>query len=133
MRPFFWFILSGVAGFLVDAGVLYCLAPSLGLYLSRVISFLCAVFTTWLINRALTFRSLHSGQSTRKEFMIYLFLMLGGGAVNYATYVILIAIVPVVAQHPFLGVGGGSIAGMFINFCASRLFLFKYKRSFDSL
>ncbi|WP_408161241.1 GtrA family protein [Caballeronia jiangsuensis] len=55
-REFLRFDFAGVVGFVVDAGVLYAaLSLGCGPYLGRVISFLCAAFVTWQINRRITF------------------------------------------------------------------------------
>jgi len=80
------FVLAGVAGLVVDVAVLYLvLALGGGHYSGRVLSFLCAVFATWQINRHFTF----SGAATDslwRQWWHYLGAMLGGGAVNYGAY-----------------------------------------------
>lgn len=126
---FFWFGVSGAVGFVVDVTVLYLLKGSLGLYGARLVSFLCAVFLTWLFNRAITFRNRKSGHSVVKEFCIYLTLMLIGGFVNYALYALLISKYSIIAIYPFYGVAAGSIAGMIINLCTSRFILFRFRES----
>ena len=44
------FGIAGVLGFVVDAGALYLLAPFLGWYGARVLSFWAAATATWLFN-----------------------------------------------------------------------------------
>ncbi|WP_264289067.1 GtrA family protein [Duffyella gerundensis] len=68
------FALVGIAGFIVDALVLYLFKDFLGLYISRLISFLAAVVATWVLNRQLTFRQMSSSLTKKKEFAHYLFL-----------------------------------------------------------
>ena len=57
VSQFLRFGFSGSVGFLVDVAVLY-LAMAIGadFYLGRGISFFCAVFATWQINRTFAFK-----------------------------------------------------------------------------
>jgi putative flippase GtrA len=122
------FALSGVIGYLVDAGVLVLLAPEFGAYVGRLISFLAAVATTWLINRSLTFRHQRKNGPLHREFALYAATALGGGAVNLACYSILVyAFQPPVPFLP-LAVAVGSLAGMAANFWLSRRFVFNADR-----
>lgn len=125
IRELFWFGLAGTMGFLVDTGVLYLLKSSLGLYYGRLFSFICAVGATWIMNRHLTFKQRASGLSLPREFSRYLGLMLGGGAVNYVTYALLVYYFAVVANQPVWGVAAGSIAGMMVNYLLARIFVFR--------
>ncbi|WP_442880454.1 GtrA family protein [Chlorobium sp.] len=63
-----FFGLSGIVGFVIDSFVLYLLKDSLGLYVARLVSFMTAVFSTWLFNRTITFSEQDSGYSKAKEF-----------------------------------------------------------------
>ena len=47
-----------------------------------------------------------------------------GFTFNYGTYAVLIALVPIVAANPVLGVAAGSLAGLVGNFVLSRRFVF---------
>lgn len=124
LRELFVFGVVGVIGFVVDAGVLYLCKATLGLYVGRLVSFVCAVFATWLLNRQFTFRHRESGVSLTREFGRYFVSMLGGGAVNYATYAILVYFVTFVALQPVWGVAAGSLAGMLVNFVLAKFFVF---------
>lgn len=126
-KEFFRFALAGAAGFIVDAGVLHLSQPALGYYGGRALSFACAVFTTWLINRSLTFRDKHSGLSLLQEFLRYVSLMLAGGAVNYGCYVVLTLVSATVREYPVLGVAAGSIAGMLGNYLSVKFLLFRHR------
>lgn len=121
------FGLVGLIGFIVDSGVLYLLKSSLGLYHGRLFSFICAVITTWILNRQLTFRTRTSGLILSSEFSRYLGLMLGGGVVNYVIYALLVYHVEFVARQPVWGVAVGSCAGMLVNFLLARLFIYRGK------
>jgi putative flippase GtrA len=126
---FFWFAIAGVIGFLVDVGVLYLLKGALGVYGARVLSFLCAAFSTWLFNRAVTFRGRKSGHSRAREFGLYLALMTIGGSVNYGVFALLISRVALVSQQPAIGVAAGSLAGMAVNLLTSRFLLFRHRHA----
>ncbi|AMP07590.1 gtrA-like family protein [Collimonas pratensis] len=109
----------------MDAGVLYLLKGSLGLYWARVPSFFCAATATWLLNRQFTFRNRVSGVSIFQEYAKYFGLMLGGGAVNYLVYAIAVSLLPTASYRPLASVALGSIAGMFINYFFARYFVFR--------
>jgi putative flippase GtrA len=125
VSQFLRFGISGGIGFLVDVAVLYlAMAAGANFYLGRGISFLCAVFATWQINRNFAFRA--SGSlSLWQEWWRYLLAMLGGGVVNYLSSAVAVALLPPSPLAPMLGVAIGSIAGMTINFVSSKLFVFR--------
>jgi len=127
-REFFFFGLAGVAGFVVDTGVLYLLKADLGNYRARAISFLCAVVVTWLVNRSLTFRHKSSQKTLVREFFHYLGMMLASGAVNYLTFVIVVSQLEVAHRQPVWGVVAGSLAGMVINYLQLRLLMFRHTK-----
>jgi putative flippase GtrA len=123
------FACAGVAGLAVDVAVLYlALALGLGFYAGRVVSFLCAVFATWRINRRYTFAGENAGAgrvAAWREWWLYLAAMTAGGLVNYAAYGAAIALGPRVALMPMAAVAIGSLAGMAVNFASAKLLVFK--------
>lgn len=121
------FAFAGVAGLAVDVAVLYlALALGFGPYSGRVLSFLCAVFATWQINRRYTFAAADGAHvSLWREWWLYLTAMLGGGLVNYAAYSAAIAFGPRAPWWPMLAVAAGSLAGMAVNFASAKFFVFK--------
>ena len=90
IREVLFFAISGILGFVVDTSVLYLLLGSLGLYAGRGVSFVCAVISTWLFNRNLTFKDRTSSLSRRRELLRYFLLMIGGGIVNLGVYAIVV-------------------------------------------
>jgi putative flippase GtrA len=124
IRELVLFGLVGVFGFLVDSGVLYLLKSSLGLYYGRLVSFTCAVLTTWVLNRRLTFSMRASGLTLTHEFSRYIGMMLGGGVVNYLVYALLVHFIEFVARQPVWGVALGSCMGMLVNYFLARSFIF---------
>ncbi|PIJ50898.1 polysaccharide synthesis protein GtrA [Erwinia sp. OLTSP20] len=123
----FKFAITGVIGFMVDTLVLYLLKGLTGLYGARLISFSCAVITTWLINRSLTFAATPSQHGKHKEFATYFLIMCVGGAVNLACYSGLIAVSPLTRHYPVLAIAAGSLIGMFFNFSLSKALLYHGK------
>lgn len=122
-REFLSFAVVGAIGFVVDLGVLYLVAPTLGWYGGRVVSFIAAATSTWALNRRYTFAERRSGSSIWREYARYLLTMLGGALVNYGAYVL--------ALHwiggplaPALGVALGSGAGLVVNFLTARFLVF---------
>ncbi|MDB5379997.1 MAG: GtrA family protein [Rubritepida sp.] len=123
---FLRFGVVGVAGFLVDAGVLTAMLwLGLGPYAGRVVSYLAAASTTFALNRAWTFRSASREAPVAAQWRRFVLLNLVGFVANYGTYAALIAGTETVAAHPVIGVAAGSLAGMFINFGLSRRYVFK--------
>lgn len=126
IRKFMLFSIAGGAGFVVDTAVLYLLKGALGPYVARVISFLCAVFTTWLINRSFAFKAQVAAHiPIWREFLNYLGAMILGGAVNYGVFAVLVAFIPLVEAQPVIGVAAGVAAGMFVNFLLADKLVFK--------
>jgi len=122
-RRLLLFAVAGAVGFVVDAGVLYALAPWLGWYAARVLSFLAAASVTWLFNRRYTFAAARP-PSLWREYLAYLGAMLGGAAVNYAIYALTLHL----AHGPWaalLGVALGSLGGMAVNYLSARHLVFR--------
>ncbi|MFN7633232.1 MAG: GtrA family protein, partial [Acetobacteraceae bacterium] len=100
---FLRFGVVGTGGFLVDTALLYAaLAAGAGLYGGRVLSYVGAASFTFALNRAWTFRGARHAHAGR-QWALFLLVNLIGFALNYGTYAILVALVPVVAAHPVLG------------------------------
>jgi putative flippase GtrA len=128
------FGIVGGIGFLVDAGLLQLMLQfGLGYYGGRLISFLAAATTTWILNRSFTFRR-DSPSGTHPaptqplgEWLAYLGLMVIGGVVNYGTYAAAVELSETVRRVPALGVALGSLAGMAINFWSAKTMVFERK------
>lgn len=128
-RQLFFFGMIGGVGFLVDSGVLYLVKDALGLYAGRGLSFICAVLTTWILNKLITFRQNRSGYTAWSEALRYGVCMLSGGAVNYLTYWCLVSFYALVQHNPILGVAAGSLTGMIFNYSTARFFVFNQETS----
>jgi putative flippase GtrA len=119
------FAVVGGIGFAVDTSILYAVRDDLGLYAGRLVSFMCSVLVTWLLNRTFTFADRVSERSRWGEFGIYLLLMLAGGAVNYGTYAVMVTVFAWASEQPVWGVMAGSLAGLMLNFMSARTLLFR--------
>jgi putative flippase GtrA len=119
------FGIAGVAGFLVDTGILYlALWAGCGYFAGRALSFLCAVWVTWRINRRYTF-AVDRSESVWVEWWKYLVAMSAGGTVNYAAYSAAVLGLRGGTFLPILSVAIGSIAGMAVNYLTARLWVFR--------
>lgn len=121
------FFISGVLGFVVDAGIVQFMVRELDSnpYGARLLSFLAAATTTWLFNRNFTFADRLSGGSKRRELIRYLIAMAGGFALNYGVYALAVWQLPVVRSWPAIGVAAGSLAGATVNFLTSKYWIFR--------
>jgi putative flippase GtrA len=123
-RQFVSFAAIGAAAFLVDTTALYAVRALGGdLYGGRVVSFLTAATFTWALNRRYTFGATEDARIV--QWSRFLGANALGGLVNYGVYSVLIAFVPVVRDHPVLGVAAGSLSGLVFNFFASRRWVFR--------
>jgi putative flippase GtrA len=124
-QEFLRFGVVGTIGFVVDSSVLYgAIGLGAGLYLGRAISYMAAATATWALNRAWTFRG-RGGGPVHRQWALFVAVNLVGFALNYGTYAVMVATLPVVTANPILGVAAGSIAGMFTNFVLSRRVVFR--------
>lgn len=135
-RQFLAFAVVGVIGLVVDVVVLYLLAPLLGWYAARVVSFLAAATTTWAFNRRYTFAAgasarasagASAGASIWREYLGYLATMAAGAVLNYGAYVLTLHGVEG-RWAAALGVAVGSLAGMSVNFLSARYLVFRSHR-----
>lgn len=125
MQQFWRFGVAGGIGFLVDVLVLYiALALGGGAYLGRVVSFFCATFATWQVNRNFAFKAA-AAMSAWTEWWRYVLAVLGGGLVNYLFYTLSMALLPSGQLLPLISVGLGSIGGMVVNFASTKLLVFR--------
>lgn len=125
LRQFLRFSTVGVAGFVVDAAVLVAVmaAGIAGPYAGRVVSFLCAATSTWLLNRVYTFRE-SAGSGDAAQWARFLGVNAIGAFANLGVYVWLIAILPHLPGQPVTAVAAGSLSALAINFTLSRTLVF---------
>ncbi len=83
-KQILFFAISGVIGFVVDAGIVQFLVSRVGRESIRgapASRFLAAATTTWRFNRKFTFAG-HSGGSRRRQLIRYIVAMAGGFALQ---------------------------------------------------
>jgi putative flippase GtrA len=123
LAELFRFAVVGTIGFVVDVAVLQLCAEVLGagLYLGRLFSFLVAATVTWYLNARFTFRVERLGLAQWARFLAANSV---GAVVNYAVYAGMIGLGGLPREIPAIAVGCGSVAGLALNFAASRHFVF---------
>jgi len=123
---FIRFALVGTAGFVVDVATLQGVMWLAGVdpYLGRFLSYLVAATCTWWMNRKFTFPD---AEQTRlhKQWARFVAVNGAGGVMNFLTYFVVLSVAGEVAWGPASGVAAGSIAGLFFNYTASRLWVFR--------
>lgn len=122
---FLRFSIVGTLGFVVDSLVLVLLLSTtgLGFFSGRLASFLAAATVTWLCNRHFTFRDSGSPRRVR-QWARFVLVNSGGGLINYGVYSVLIMTSELSRTWPVLAVAAGSLAGLAVNFAASRHLVF---------
>ncbi|CAN7443111.1 GtrA family protein [Caballeronia sp. LjRoot31] len=118
----------GAVGFAVDAGVLSLLAQKLGVnvYLARVISFLIAVFVTWLLNRTWVFKAAEGKTGDKRlEYISYFAVQSVGALLNLGVFAALVASHAALRAYPVVPLAAGSIVGMFFNYTGAHFWVFK--------
>lgn len=113
----------GVIGFFVNAGLVEALAGLINPLWAEAVAFPVAATTTWWLNRRYTFGT--SGDDWHVEWLRYIGANAGGWLANNAVYFALILSFSLLYVHPSLAVAAGSLAGMVLNFTASKWFVFK--------
>jgi putative flippase GtrA len=124
LRQFLQFGTVGAVGFVADAGTVYGLRSSVGLYLAGAIAYVVAATVNWLLNRIWTFRGRGSGPMHR-QWAMFLAANGLGFVLNRGTYFILITVSPLCVQYPVLAIAAGVAMGMVLNFHLSRTLVFR--------
>ena len=125
---FYKFICIGCIGFFIDASIFLILInifdAAKDLYLSslfKAISFILAVFITYLGNYYFTFRSQIIRRNSKSLFLKYLSGQLFGWFTNFISYILSNNFTDVLIQRLVIA----SFVGMFVNFILSNLILTK--------
>jgi putative flippase GtrA len=125
------FAVVGVAGFVVDAGVLTLLVslPWWNVYVARCVSFGLAVLVTWLINRRWTFasRSMSRASAAGTEYARYLVVQVIGALANLGVFVAVLAVQPALIRYPVVPLAIGAVAGLLVNYFGARSWVFVHR------
>lgn len=126
MNQLLRFAVVGAIGFVVDVTVLYALLGlSLDYMTARLISFVAAAYTTWRINRRVTFNPAQN-ESAWIEWGRYLLAMSLGGCVNLAAYHTVMSTFAQTVFTPGLAVAIGSVCGLAVNFVTAKWWVFRH-------
>lgn len=126
MRQFMKFGLVGLGGFVVDTAFLYIgiHALDLGRVAAGFFAFPFAVTFTWIGNRLFTFGHMEH-EPMAKQWAKFASVCAVGIIFNRGTYTAMVSTLPFVYDYPVIGLLGGTAAGMFFNFFASKKLVFK--------
>lgn len=122
----FRFGISGIVGFVVDAGIVLLITRELrlGPIVAQIIAFTVAVTVTWIINRHWTFAE-QASENWLHEWSKYVAANLVGAIVNNGVYGSLVLTMSTFSNEPVLAVAAGSLAGMGFNFGLSKFIVFR--------
>ena len=125
-RQFVWFTLVGLAGLGVDAGVFVLLTGTFlwSIALARSVSVCASVFTTWILNRAITFAA-HRSPRRGLEFVRYAAVQASGLVVNIGVFALFLWLVPALRRAPLVPLVFGAAAGFAFNFVVMRTLVFR--------
>ena len=117
------FSLVGALGFVIDAGLLGIFTQILELdpFFWRLVSFLAAASTTWILHRKYTFRA--GGPWTSQWFRFVLFNGLGA-LLNFGVYAALLLYAPAPVSHPLAAVTVSSALAWGFNFAVCKWVVF---------
>lgn len=117
MKQVLSFGIVGTIGFIVDASFLLLFVEFFlfDIYLARFLSFLCAVFVTWVLNRNLTFKQ-SKEFSKRKEYLFYLAIQSFGAILNYIIFIFLVKNFEFFESYLIIPLAIASLVAMFLNF-----------------
>lgn len=123
-RQFRIYFAFGALGMAIDAAVLF-LGTRLGLdpYSARVISFFVSVTAIWPLHRTVTFPGARTS-GLFAQWLRFVVTNLAGGAVNYATFAILVSQVEFFRTYPVCAVPFGAALGLVFNFTAAKVWVF---------
>lgn len=127
LPKFIGFGLVGGAGFFVDFTVLTAALTFLDTTGARIISFLCAVTATYLLNRHFVFSEEAKHVSLLRGFYKFFMSNSVGGFANFAAYVAVLHYQPILDWTPQMALVLGTLIGLFFNFTLTVLFVFKPK------
>jgi putative flippase GtrA len=119
---FIRFALVGSTGFVVDAGLLTLLHNGAGVdpFTARLISISVSAFTTWRLNRVVTFGA--SDRSQASEGARYALVAALTAGLNYCLYALALVAWPDVP--PILAAIGATLAALFFSYFGYSRFVF---------
>ncbi|MDF0604656.1 GtrA family protein [Neisseriaceae bacterium TC5R-5] len=123
--PFLRFAGVGILGFLVDYTGYQLAVLWVSFVPARLIAFVLAVATTWLCNRAWTFKADRRHRRWWQEFGLYFLSMSAGGACNLSSSLFALALLRTVPFGSLFSLAIGSAVGLAVNYLLARKVVFK--------
>ncbi len=124
LRQFAQFGVVGLSGFAINVLVVYLLRAPLGLAWAGLVAYLASVTSNWALNRLWTFRAA-ARTGLLRQWLLFLGANSFGFVLNYGTFLLLVALVPLCAREPVYAVAAGVAAGLLANFNLSRRWVFR--------
>ena len=120
------FACVGGIGFIVDLGAMIILSTLLPLFIARLLAFLFAVNSNWLLNRNFTFKTQQSENNTRiiQEWSKFLCSSCFGAIPNLVCYWLLITCLSLTGNAANLAIIPGIIVGMLVNYLLADRWVF---------
>jgi putative flippase GtrA len=125
------FVGVGGIGFAVDAGVLTLLVEvaHVPLLSARLVSFTCASFVTWLLNRLLVFGDRRRSDTAaaygnREEYLRYMAVQITGALTNLLVFFAVTWLAPSWALHVVVPLAIGSIVAAGVTYTLLNTWLF---------
>ena len=124
------FGLVGIIGFVVDASMLALIHHGLGVnpFAARIFSIVLAAFTTWRLNRSVTFEPSDHGQ-VHEGFRYYCVVVLSAG-INYGIYSAIL--LSIREFPPVLAAIAATACAMTISYVGYSQFVFRQDAKPDS-
>lgn len=122
IRHFGGFLIGGVSALTVDIAVTKALIAFAGLnpFAARLIAYIPALLTSWLINRTITFRM--EAPPSLTELGRFVGVVWLSQSVNYAIYAVILLLRPV--TDPALAIIAASLVAMFVSYAGYRFGVF---------
>jgi len=120
------FACVGGIGFIVDLSAMIMLSTLLPLFIARLLAFLFAVNSNWLLNRNFTFKAQQSEYNTGliQEWSKFLCSSCFGAVPNLVCYWLLITCLSLSGNAAILAIIPGVVFGMIINYLLADRWVF---------
>ena len=116
------FLAVGCIGLAVDAAAYTIIDGWLGVpAVSRLFSLLLATSVTWQLNRHVTFRA--AGRDRAAQALRYTIVAATSQSISYATFLLIIALVPTIPH--LLALLSGAVLGAVVGFSGQSIFGFR--------
>lgn len=120
---YFYFVIIGSLGFLIDATIFYLFSFQFDIFISRFFSIITAMMFTWLANRLFTFKM--DSCITVGEFLKYIVVNGIGALINFGIFIFLCKFSVFLSKYFIIAMIFSTLIAMLNNFIFSKVFVFK--------